>query len=141
MRLLPLLEYIDKCVPYQKQIKIFDKKICTGCLTCERGCPTLSMWSFSKKEEEVGIKVHINPLLRQYTNDRDIVEVNGNTVSECLKDLEEQLPELKLFDKDGKLFAQLCIFEVRGGLLSPKKLDKPVRDGDELSIVIMIGGG
>jgi len=32
----------------------------------------------------MGIKVHIHLLLRQYTNDQDIVEVNGDTVGECL---------------------------------------------------------
>ena len=89
----------------------------------------------------MSIKVHINLLLRQYTNDRDIVEVNGNTVGECLKDLEEQFPTLKLFNKDGELLLQLGVFELREGMLYPNKLDKPIRDGDELSIITMIGGG
>ena len=89
----------------------------------------------------MGIKVHINVLLRQYTNDRGIVEVDGDTVGECLKDLERQFPKLKLFNKDGELLAQLGIFELRERLLYSRKLDKPIRDGDELSIIPMISGG
>jgi len=88
----------------------------------------------------MGIKVRISSLLSQYSNNQRIAEVNGDTVGECLKHLVEQFPKLKLFDKDGKLFAYLGIY-VNGESAYPEELDKPVKDGDELSIILMIGGG
>jgi len=70
----------------------------------------------------------------------EVVEVNGSTVGECLKHLVEQFPKLKLFNKDGKLLPYLGIY-VNGESAYPKQLDKPVKDGDELSIILMVGGG
>ena len=88
----------------------------------------------------MGIKVHIHTIFSQYTNNQRIVEVNGDTVGECLEHLVEQFPKLKLLDKDGELLAYIGIY-VNGELADPKKLDKPVKDGDEISIILMFDGG
>jgi len=95
----------------------------------------------------MGIKVHISSLLSHYTNNQRIAEVNGGTVSECLKHLTEQFSKLKLFDKDGRLRAYFSIYVNREPMYSrslsgdPKKLDTPVKDGDEIAIILMVGGG
>ncbi len=52
----------------------------------------------------------------------------------------EQFPNLKLFDTDGKLLAYLDVY-VNGESAYPEGLKKPVKDEDELSIILMIGGG
>lgn len=90
----------------------------------------------------MGIKVHTSPLLSQYTNNQRIVEVNGSTVGECLKNLVEQFPGLEkvLFNEHGKLLNYLGIY-VNEESTYPEELIKPVKDGDELSITLMISGG
>ena len=85
-------------------------------------------------------KVRISSLLSRYTNNQRIVEVNGGTVDECLKHLEKQFSKLKLFEKDGRLLSYLSIY-VNKELTSPKEMDKPVKDGDEIYIMLMISGG
>lgn len=92
----------------------------------------------------MSIKVKIDPLLSNYTNKQRLAEVKGNTVSECLKHLAEQFPGLKAFTKDGKLLAyQDCYLGVfvNGEIVYPKEPDKPVKDGDELSVILMVSGG
>ena len=92
----------------------------------------------------MGIKIHIDSLLSDYTNNQQTVEVNGGTVSECLQHLAEQFPELIPFTKEGKLLVyQDCYLGVfvNGEIVYPKEMDKPVKDGDELSVILMVGGG
>ena len=90
------------------------------------------------------IKVHIDSLLSDYTNKQRTAEVKGDTVSECLEHLAEQFPELIPFTREGKLLVyQDCYLGVflNGEIVYHKELDKPVKDGDELSIILMVGGG
>ena len=90
----------------------------------------------------MSIKLNIHPVLYHFTNDQDTIEVNGGTVGECLKQLVAQFPESKqgLFDKDGKLLSYVDIY-VNGESAYPEELVKPVKDGDELHIVLTIAGG
>jgi len=85
-------------------------------------------------------KVNSGPLLSRYTDTQNIVEVDGKTVGECLKNLVEQFPKLELFDKNGRLLDYFGIY-VNGESAYPNELDTPVKDDDELSIVLMIAGG
>lgn len=90
----------------------------------------------------MSIKVHIHPFLSQHTNNQDVVEVNGSTVGQCLEQLVARFPELRpwLFEKDGKLNRLVEIY-VNMKSSYPEELAKPVKDGDELHIVIIIAGG
>ncbi len=88
----------------------------------------------------MSIKVRISSLLSRYINNQRIVEVNGDTVGECLKHLEKQFSKLKLFEKDGRLLSFVNIY-INKEIVFPNELTKPVKDGDELSIMLMIGGG
>jgi len=88
----------------------------------------------------VDIKVHISPLLSHQTNNQRVAEVSGNTVGDCLKHLVEQFPKLKLFDKNSELQPYLLI-SFNKEVISQKELDKPVKDGDELSIMLVDIGG
>jgi len=87
----------------------------------------------------MSIKVH-NPFLSHLTNNQRTIEVNGDSVRECLKHLETQFPKLELLDKDGELHRYIDIF-ANGEIVYPQELDKPVKDGDEISIILMIEGG
>ena len=85
------------------------------------------------------IKVDVGQL-SPYTNNQRIVEVNGSTILECLQNIAEKFPELKLFDKDGSLLIYWGIC-VNGNMVYPDEFNNPVKAGDELSILLMIDGG
>ena len=88
------------------------------------------------------IKVHLYSSLQQFTNNRNMVEVSGSTIGECLDDLVEQFPKIKpvLFDKDSKLLGHIFT-SVNLKSAYPEELAKVVNDGDELYIALIIAGG
>ena len=90
----------------------------------------------------MSITVNIHQALRQITNNQATVEVAGTTVGECLADLVQQFPDVKgkLFGKNGKLLNYIDIY-VNAESSYPEELAKPVKDGDKLSITLMIAGG
>ena len=90
----------------------------------------------------VSIKINIHPILSHFTDNRDVVEVNGSTVGQCLEHLAAQFPQIKqgLFDKKGKLLNYVDIY-VNGESAYPEELAKPIMDRDELHIVLIIAGG
>mgnify|MGYP001083723056 CR=1 FL=1 len=88
----------------------------------------------------MGVKVVISGVLPCFTGIQEIVEVQGNTVGQCLDDLVERFPGAKkrMFEKDGKL--RVLIFINQEGVYI-KELSTPVKDGDELHIAPIIAGG
>jgi molybdopterin converting factor small subunit len=88
----------------------------------------------------VGIKVPA--YMRSSTNNLEAVEVSGRTVGECLDHLVRQFPGMKkrLFTRGGDLFDNIII-SINGESAYPEQMARPVRDGDELGIMIVIGGG
>ena len=90
----------------------------------------------------MSVKVHLHLTLRQYTDGQEIVETQGKTVGECLKDLVKRFPGVQssLFDKKGKINN---IIEIYLNLQSayPDELAKPVKDGDEIHVTLMLAGG
>ncbi|MFC1933227.1 MoaD/ThiS family protein [Chloroflexota bacterium] len=90
----------------------------------------------------MSVKVNISSLLAQYTDSQPLAKVNGSTVAECLEHLIKQRPDIKqwLFDENGKLWSYIDIY-VNKESSYPEELAKPVKDGDELHIMFLIGGG
>ena len=90
----------------------------------------------------MSIKVKICPTLSRYTNNQQAAEVNGSTVGECLDHLVKQFSNLKqaLFDKSGRLHRYLDVY-VNGESAYPEELVKPVKNGDNLHIVMIVAGG
>ena len=88
----------------------------------------------------MSVKVHMGSLLHHITNNQPVVEVQGSTIGECLKHLDGQFPKLKLFDKSGELQSYFVV-SANGEMVLPKELNKPARDGDELSIMLVDVGG
>jgi len=90
----------------------------------------------------MGVKVNLHLTLRQYTGGREVVEVQGNTVGECLRNLVEMFPAMgpSIFDKKGGLNN---IVEIYLNLQSayPNELVKPVKDGDEIHLTMILSGG
>jgi len=91
----------------------------------------------------MSVKVNIfYPHLQQFTHNQDVVNVNGNTVGECLGHLVKQFPEIEpgLFDKQGQLLNYVYLF-INGKATYPTDLAMPVNDGDELTIALLLAGG
>lgn len=85
-------------------------------------------------------KLNIHPLLLHITGGQAIVEVEGGTVGECLQFFKSQFPNSGVFDEEGKLRGFVGVF-LNNRTIYPQGLDHPVKDKDELSLLMVIGGG
>ena len=90
----------------------------------------------------MAVKIRIHTTHRQYTNGLEVVEVNGNTVGDCLNHLVRQFPGMDkaLFAKKDKLLNTIEVY-VNHATAYPNELAKPVKDGDEIHLVVMLAGG
>jgi molybdopterin converting factor small subunit len=88
------------------------------------------------------VKVHIHTTHRQFTNGLEVVPVEGNTVGQCLNYLIKQFPgmEKALFAKKDKLLNVVEVY-VNHTTAHPNELMKPVKDGDEIHLLVMLAGG
>ena len=88
------------------------------------------------------VNIHIHMTHRQFTNGLEVVAVEGTTVGECLSHLIRQFPgmEKALFAKKDKLLNNVEVY-LNHGSAYPNELVKPVKDGDEIHLVVMLTGG
>ena len=88
----------------------------------------------------MSVKIKLNLVFQDAAADREIIEVEGSTVRQCLEHLTRTFPALRgrLFDSDGQLSALIVR---RGETLLPNDLDLPVRGGEELLLLPLIYGG
>lgn len=82
-----------------------------------------------------------DPVMQQCTN-QDSVEVDGNTVGECLDDLIRQFPDVEkwIFDERRQLRRHVFVY-VNAESTYKVELAKPVKDKDNLIIAVLITGG
>jgi len=90
----------------------------------------------------MSVNVHIHTTHRQFTNGLKVVSFEGSTVGDCLNQLIEQFPgmEKALFAKKDQLLRNVEIYLNRESAY-PNELLKPVKDGDEIHLVVMLAGG
>jgi MoaD family protein len=90
----------------------------------------------------LSVKVNVHPYLFHLTNNKDVIEVDGTTVYECLKALVKQFPDIGqvFFDENGKFTDEVNIF-VNFYNIYPEELSQVLKDGDELHIMPTIMGG
>jgi molybdopterin converting factor small subunit len=90
----------------------------------------------------MSIKVRLHPLLQSLAGGQEMVEVNGRTTGECLEDLEGRFPVIKqlIRDKRGHL-RRYCEILVNSESTYPEELTTPVEDGDQIDIMVLVGGG
>ena len=92
----------------------------------------------------MSVKMNIPYFLQYYTDSVDVLEVSGNTIGECFKQLMKHYPQTKKWFafRDGKLLSDAAFFMLLNGKsIYPIKLDIPTKDGDEISMGLLIGGG
>lgn len=90
----------------------------------------------------MAIKVHIHKTHRIHTGDQAVVESQGQTVGECLQNLVADYPGMReaLFEPPGQLHKTVEIY-INLKSAFPDELQKPVADGDELHLIVMLAGG
>jgi molybdopterin converting factor small subunit len=88
----------------------------------------------------MSVKTTLHPFL----NDGKEVqlEVNWNTVGECISSILKQYPamEKKMFDKYGKLKGYVEVL-VNGQGIGTNELAYTVKDGDSMAILVFLSGG
>jgi molybdopterin converting factor small subunit len=86
----------------------------------------------------MSVKVIIPSLLYKYTDNREVIEVKGATVQDCIDSLRDRYPELERWlYRNGKVATFVHI-----GLNNKKaSVTDRVADGDEIKIMLMTGGG
>jgi molybdopterin converting factor small subunit len=90
----------------------------------------------------MGVKIHIHKTHRQYTDGLSIVEVTGDTVGKCLSDLVDRYPSItsELFKEDGQMTHKVEIY-LNMESAYPDELARPVKDGDEIHLTLLLAGG
>ena len=88
----------------------------------------------------MSVKV-FSPLLYQFNKQQE-AEVNGKTVGECLSNLMKRFPSLKrlLFDENGSIHDYLYLYLNKQNTPADE-LTRPVKDGDEIHIIVLVLGG
>ena len=88
------------------------------------------------------VNVHIHMTHRQFTNGLEVVPVEGKTVGECLSHLAHQYPRMEkaLFAKKDKLLNVVEVY-INQTSAYPNELSRPVKDGDDVHLVVMLAGG
>ena len=90
----------------------------------------------------MSIKVRISSAHQQATNGAEAVEVDGSTMAECLKDLIRKHPPLEKFMyNDPNTISNYLLVFLNGENVPHGRLNKPVKAGDEISLVMLIDGG
>ena len=90
----------------------------------------------------MSVKVSLHQTHRQFTDGREVVDVQGETVGDCLDHLASEYPGMgeALFEKKGKLRNHIMIF-LNLESTYPQELAMPVEDGDEIHVSVMLAGG
>jgi molybdopterin synthase sulfur carrier subunit len=91
----------------------------------------------------MAILVRIPTPLQKLAGDRAEVSVEGGTLREALDSLASQNEEFKtrLMDDKGELRRFVNVYVNEEDVRFLQKLDTPLKDGDEVSIVPAIAGG
>jgi molybdopterin converting factor small subunit len=91
---------------------------------------------------KISIKVRLHPILQHLAGGQEVIEVTGHTTGECLENLENRFPDIKkmIRDKQGQL-RSYCEILVNSESTYPRELTTPVKDGDQIDIVVFVTGG
>jgi hypothetical protein len=90
----------------------------------------------------MSVDVEVASVMARYTNNNYHIATNGKTVGECIQDLARQYPEFGkiILGKNRQLMPSIDVF-VNGNSFYPNTMTKEVKEGDKLSIVLLIHGG
>ena len=90
----------------------------------------------------MSIRIHIHKSHRIFTEGSDAVEVDGNSVGECLEALIRRFPDIRrgLFTRNGDLVRNIDVY-INQKSAYPDELKQPVSDGDVIHLNLLLIGG
>ena len=88
-------------------------------------------------------KVRIPTPLRKLTNNEELIEVDGGTISEAIAELQTRDPGIKdrLLDDTGAVRRFVNVYVNEEDIRFLQNQETKLRDGDEISIIPAIAGG
>jgi adenylyltransferase/sulfurtransferase len=91
----------------------------------------------------MSVKIHIPTPLRPYTDKKDVVEVEGNTVGELLDNLTTKFAGLRqhLFNSEGKMRSFVNVYVNDEDIRYLQKDQTRLKAGDNVSIIPSVAGG
>ena len=90
----------------------------------------------------MSIKVRLHPILQNLAGGQEVVEVTGHTTGECLENVEGRFPVIKQLIRDKRRqLRRYCEILVNSESTYPNELTTPVKDGDQIDIVVFFAGG
>lgn len=90
----------------------------------------------------MAVSLEIPSYLQSFAEDMETVEVSGKAIGQCIDRLLERFPRMRnmLFSESGELLDYVGIF-INGEDAHPNELAAPTKDGDQVQIIYIIGGG
>ena len=88
-------------------------------------------------------KVRIPTPLRKLTNNEELIEVDGGTISEAIAELQTRYPGIKdrLLDDTEAVRRFVNVYVNEEDIRFLQNQETKLRDGDEISIIPAIAGG
>jgi molybdopterin converting factor small subunit len=88
------------------------------------------------------VKVYLSPYFADIAGKQGIIEIEGATVGEAIINIEKIYPGFKneIVDGSGKIYGFIEIY-INGESAFPNELSKPLKNGDEVAFITMVGGG
>ena len=90
----------------------------------------------------MSVRINMPIFLQAFTDNQEMIEVQGHTVGECLEVVMKAYPNVKklLVDDNGKLHSYVGIY-VNGQDAFPGETARAVKEGDEIHVLYALGGG
>ncbi len=87
-------------------------------------------------------KIHLYSNLQRFTENQSLVEVDGNTVGQCLQNLTARYSALHkiIFAQNGQLLSNVYI-SINLNSASSEPLEKTVKARDQIYIILIVAGG
>lgn len=86
--------------------------------------------------------VRLSDLLQTVVGTRGPLPADGRTPNECLRNLAARYPRLEgwLYDESGNLKRQIWVL-VNGERIYASEMERPLSEGDELTLIVAVLGG
>lgn len=89
----------------------------------------------------MSVRVKFQKNLQNLVHVPEVVEVSGETVGECLNELIKEYPGIQKMATGKKRFLDFVEIFVNGKSAYPNEETKPLKDGDEIQIMLIFAGG
>jgi len=91
----------------------------------------------------MSIKIILPGSLKKWLGGQDETDCDGQTVKECIDNLEKDYPgfKSKIVNDNGELSADILLFVNGTNILNLENLETPLKDGDEIGVIPFAAGG